>query len=461
MKFLKTVKFRLTVWYLLTMLIALLVFGMVAFFIMSHDLNQNLDDSLRARIAQLRSQIDVKDGQVQLSEQVGEIVWVYSTDGILINSFGPDVDVNISELANEVSWGKSHYLTTETSARQELRLYGDIIFNKNLRMVVIVGWPTTEISSLLGSFRNVLVASGAFVIILVGVGAVILSSSVMRPIEHITKTAQEISDKDLSRRVAVGRAEDEMGQLAQTLNHTFARLEQAFDRERQFTADASHELRTPLSIIQAESTLTLNKGRSPEEYQRSLALVSYEASYMKEIISKLLFLARSNDKEYLTLERINIRDFLTDLSSEMEVLSHDKELHCKLGPFDDAFINGDRVRLRQLFLNLWDNAIRYTPSGGSISSWTTRNGKTVNVSIADTGVGIAEEHLPHIFERFYRVDKARSRALGGSGLGLAIAKNIVEAHHGNIEVQSQPGKGTTFSVTLPLDSGLVIQSRLT
>jgi heavy metal sensor kinase len=259
-----------------------------------------------------------------------------------------------------------------------------------------------------------------------------------------------MGEKNLSRRIEVV-SDDELGRLASTLNQMVERLEAAFERQHQFTADASHELRTPLAVIQAESTLVLSKERTQAEYQKSLTSVSQETTRMSAMIDKLLFLARiDSGKEQLNLEEVNLKASITELFSDLEILAAERSLQFRLGEMKELTIKGDKVRLRQLFLNLLENAIRYSPSGGIITSSVTRKNRSAVISISDTGMGIPPEKVPHIFERFYRVDKGRSRADGGAGLGLAIAKYIAEAHGGKIEVESQIGKGSTFSVSLPL-----------
>jgi signal transduction histidine kinase len=172
---------------------------------------------------------------------------------------------------------------------------------------------------------------------------------------------------------------------------------------------------------------------------------------MAEIIGKLLLLARSESPdETSNFQEVNVRDLLTELSSDMESLAHEKGLAFSFGQLDNLTVKGDRLKLRQLFLNLLDNAIRYTPSGGAVSGSLVRKNSSAFVTVCDTGVGIPSEHLPHIFDRFYRVDTARSRDDGGSGLGLAIASSIAKLHGGEIQVESQVGKGSAFYVTLPL-----------
>ncbi len=450
MNFFSSIKFRLTRWYMGTMAVTLLVIGIGAFFLMSYNLHRNLDESLKVRVSQLRSSIEAEGRRITIENRAGDMVWIYWLDGSLAGSSDPSIDIpDIYELVKRIAWYGSAFHDTKAKDGQELRLFGDMIQTEEVSLVVVVAHPTAEITGLLVNFAYALGVSVLAVILFVGVTTLVLTSRVMKPVEQMTRAAQEISVKDLSRRIAVG-SDDELGRLGQTLNSMIERLEEAFDRQRQFTADASHELRTPLSIIEAESTLALSKERNANEYQKSLELVAQETSYMAEIINKMLFLARSEaGKEPLNLEEVNLRELFAELSPDMEVLCRDKGLDCNLGPFDEAFVQGDVIKLKQMFLNLWNNAVRYTASG-RVATSAIRNGKTVTVTVVDTGVGIAPEHLPHIFERFYRVDNSRSRADGGSGLGLVIARHIAELHGGRIEVESRVGEGTTFAVILPL-----------
>jgi signal transduction histidine kinase len=210
-------------------------------------------------------------------------------------------------------------------------------------------------------------------------------------------------------------------------------------------------LRTPLAIIQAEATLALEKGRSVEEYLKSLETVAQESQYMSTIIEKLLFLARADaGKEPYAFQEVDLIDLLQDLSQDVEVLARDKNQQFVPGPVEDLSVIGDRTKLKQLLLNIFNNAIKYTPPGGKISYKAYRQKGAAVIEVSDTGIGIPAENIPFLFERFYRVDKTRSRAEGGSGLGLSIAEKIVEAHGGTIEVESAVGKGSTFKVSFPL-----------
>ena len=460
MRFVKSIKFRLTIWYLVVLGALLLLFGVIAYLMLSHSLYQSLDDSLKLGVAQLENSLEVDDGgigfqndnQFNFGEQSIELVLLYDDSGHLVQSWGKRVEIpQIYTLLNEALAGQSSFITSHTGNGQEIRLYvAPLKGESGIPATVVVGRSTADVKDVLERFRYILMFAVLATVVLAGGGGLFLANRAFRPVGQITRTAREIEETDLSRRIEV-LSEDELGNLASTLNQMIARLERAFNRQRQFTADASHELRTPLTVIQAESTLALRKERTENDYQKSLELISQEAVYMSALVDKLLFLARSDTgKEQLDFEAVNLKQLLTDLASETEMLCQEKGLQFELGPLEDLIVRGDKVKLKQLFLNLLDNAIRYTPSAGTVSISVAKEGETAVVTIRDTGIGIPKEHIPHIFERFYRMDKARSRTEGGAGLGLSICQHIVEVHSGRIEVESQVGQGSTFSVFLPL-----------
>jgi heavy metal sensor kinase len=454
MRFIKSIKFRLTIWYLVVLVALLLLFGIMSYFMLSQSLYQGLDESLKTSTLALENSLDVWNGHIDLGIrlQPSELVLLYGSDGSLLQGFGWGVEVpHIDTLVAQALEGHASFLTARAANEQEIRLYAAPFLGQPGIGAIVVGSSTDDVTEVLESFNNILIVAALATLALAGGGGFFMASRALKPIERIRQTAQEIGESDLSRRVEVG-SEDELGRLALTLNQMIARLEAAFSRQRQFTADASHELRTPLAVVQAESTLAMRKERTPDDYRKSLELISQEAEYMSAIVGKLLYLARIDaGKDHLNFERINLKELLTELSSDIEVLAREKSIEFNLAPLEDLSVEGDRVKLEQLFLNLLENAIMYTPSGGTVSASIVREGKTAVISIKDTGIGISKEHLPHLFERFYRVDKARSRTEGGgAGLGLAICKHIAEVHGGRIEVESKVGEGSTFSVFLPL-----------
>jgi len=452
MSIIKSIKFRLTVWYLIAILVLLVAFGTVAYFMLSKNLYRNLDEALRARVSELEGSIKVEDNQISFEEKFNDLVLLYDADGALLQRLGPNVRFpNIEEIVQQALFGGSSFLTATTTEGQEVRLYAaPFNLDSRTRIAIIAGRLTREIRNVLSIFKVVIIYSTLAVLLLAGVGGMFLAKQTLQPVEHITDIAREIGEGDLSRRIDV-RSDDEMGRLATTLNWMISRLEEAFQKQRQFAADASHELRTPLAIIQAESSLALDRRRTQAEYKRSLELVSQEVNYMSGIIGKLLMLEREDSgTEPTNFQNVNVKDLITELSSDMEALAQEKNVAFSLGPMEDLTVKGDRLKLRQLFLNILDNAVRYTPGGGAVSSTLVRKNGSALVSISDTGTGIPAEDLPYIFDRFYRVDKARSRAEGGLGLGLAIASSIAKLHGGGIDVESQVGKGSTFHITLPL-----------
>ena len=451
MWFFKSIKFRLTLWYLLVIGALLVLFSGAAYFFLSFQLHKNLDDSLVTSAMEIESLSKFEQGQFALPSQATGLVLVYDTDGNLMASLGPEVEFSeIHRLVDLALLGKDSFQTVATGEGQLVRFYATpFTAATNTRVVVVTGEPPTDIQSVLGTLRSILGLSVLAAVVLAAVGGSILASRAFYPVRSMTGIAKDIGESSLNRRIEV-HSQDELGRLASTLNSMIERLESAFKRERQFAADASHELRTPLSVILAESTLALEKERPPEEYRKSLQVITQEAGYMTAMLSNLLLMVRAEaGKEPFNFETVNIRDVLAELASDVSVLAREKGLEFKVDVADDLFVEGDRLKLRQLCLNIIENAIRYTTAGNVAVSAAAKNGTAV-VSVTDTGIGIAAEQIPLIFERFYRVDKERSRAQGGAGLGLGIARYIAEAHGGEIEVESTVGKGSTFRILLPL-----------
>lgn len=294
-----------------------------------------------------------------------------------------------------------------------------------------------------------LVLTGLGVLAVGLVGGWWLSGRAIRPIADMSSTAQSISGKNLSSRINVQETDTELGQLAAVLNRAFDRLQSAFEQQSRFTADASHELRTPLAVILSHTELALSRQRTGEEYRESLEACRRASQRMKSLIDSLLLLARFDALEpELDLRPVDLESIAHDSVELLRPLAEERriDIHATTSP---TSISGDRDRLSQVLTNLLSNAVRYNHDGGSVAVSVFANNGYGVIRVTDTGVGIPAEELPHIFERFYRVDKARSRAEGGCGLGLAICQSIVEAHGGTITASSQPQSGTTIEVHLP------------
>jgi heavy metal sensor kinase len=315
---------------------------------------------------------------------------------------------------------------------------------------VLAGRSLTAFSSAMRRFAGLLLAAGGAVLALGLGGGWWLAGRAIRPIDQISAAASRISAGNLSERIDVTEADNELGRLASALNSTFARLEAAFAQQAQFTADASHDLRTPLAVIISEAQTALARERSAAEYRETLEGCLVTAQQMRRLTESLLELARfdagqeSMKREPFDLTRVarECVELVRPLAAQRKI-----EFDCELAAVQ---CQGDAERISQVVTNLLTNAIQFNREQGEIRVSLEANGSRALIQVADTGAGIAAEDLPHIFERFYRADKSRSRAEGRNGLGLAICKAIVEAHGGSIEVTSEVGAGSTFTVKLPL-----------
>ncbi|MFN3650491.1 MAG: ATP-binding protein [Armatimonadota bacterium] len=272
----------------------------------------------------------------------------------------------------------------------------------------------------------------------------------LRRVDDLTRTALDIQGSNLRRRIEHPGADDEIGRLARAFDQMIARLDRSFQQVRQFSADASHELKTPLTVIRGEAEVALRRPASPEEYQRSLRTILDSAERMSEVVESLLLLARADSGQALIRrEPVELSSLTVATVEDVEPLARRQGVMVEFEEVDDVTISGDPLWLRQVLVNLVSNGIKYTPAGGTVTVSLRREDGTALLEVRDTGIGIPEAHLPHIFDRFYRVDEGRARTAGGAGLGLSITRWAVEAHDGEISVDSEAGRGSTFRVRLP------------
>lgn len=463
MSFIHSIKFRFALWYLLVLAILLIALSGGVYFYLSRNLYRSMDVSLALRATQLRSIPEILESirQGEFQEELGEIVILYFYSGdqlVEVSPRGTSVPLS-QDFISQAFAGTSSPASIETTQGERLRVLAVPVNigppSSTQRGVLVIARSTRLIDRALARLALTLLIAIPLTLAVAAGAGIFLAGRALRPVDKIAQTAREIGETDLSRRIDVN-TKDELGRLASTLNEMIGRLEKAFRRQKQFTDDASHELRTPLAVIEAESTLALQKERPASDYRQSLEMISQEARQMSSLVDQLLTLARADaGKEQWNFTEVNLGKLIIDLGTDAEILCEEKGLTFQLGPTQDLAVRGDDARLRELFMNLLDNAVRYTPSPGTVSVSLRREAQMAVVAIADTGVGISAEDIPSIFERFYRVDKSRSHAEGGTGLGLAICKHIAEAHGGKIEAESQLGAGSTFSVWLPVQSTLV------
>ncbi len=316
--------------------------------------------------------------------------------------------------------------------------------------LVLVGRSTHKERRELARLLAWSLGAGGGAIALGLIGGWLLSARVLAPIARMSQTAEQISATNLSQRIDAGSAKSELGRLARVLNATFDRLRAAFEQQRRFTADASHELRTPVTIVLAQVEQALAKERSPEEYRGALEACGRAAARMKSLVSGLLMLARADAGRWATHRSPAAFDEI--ISSTVALVrgraaERQVTVNLQLQPLTAPV---DAEQIGQIVMNLLSNAIQYNRPGGSVFVTLGKDGDAAVLRVADTGPGIAAEHQPHVFDRFYRVDPARTSDRGGCGLGLAICREIVLAHGGSIELESAPGQGAVFTVRLPL-----------
>ena len=317
---------------------------------------------------------------------------------------------------------------------------------------VLVGRSTAEVRHRLQAFLLRLVAVGVGTFAVALCGGWLLTRKVLAPITKMTATAEAISSTNLSQRISLADTESEFGQLATVLNDAFDRLEQALLRQAGFTADASHELRTPLAVLTAAVDLALRRDRSSENYRDTLAQCRAAARRMERVVAKLLALARA-DAEVTAphCETIDLAPLVEETVARMNPLAAAHDVTCRV-EMVSAQVTADADAIVLMLENLMENAVLYNRPGGAVNVRLAIENDVAVLEVSDTGVGIPAVDLPHVFDRFYRVDKARSRESGGSGLGLAIAKQIAEEHRGTIALSSEESKGTHVVVRFPLAS---------
>jgi len=281
-------------------------------------------------------------------------------------------------------------------------------------------------------------------------GAFWITRRALAPVDRITTDARLISASNLSGRLAVPRAADELRRLSETLNQMLDRIEASFKSIRQFTADASHELRAPMTLIQAAADFSLRRDRSKEELREAIERILKESKRTTALVDDLLLIARS-DSDPHAFERhpLDLSELLDEIASQAKPLAGARNIEIESNLQHPVAIAGDELAVRRLFMALVDNAIKYTAKGTVSIELHVEDVQAV-VTVRDTGIGIGKDDLPRVFDRFWRADKVRSRDEGGTGLGLAIARGITERHGGTIRVDSELGKGSTFTVRLPL-----------
>jgi heavy metal sensor kinase len=336
---------------------------------------------------------------------------------------------------------------------QKLRLF----IKRTNNAVISIGYASNVIDSQLRQLFMALLAAFPLILLVSVAGGIFLAKISLRPVDEITKTANEITAKHMNKRLPEHQINDEIGRLTKTLNEMIERLENSFIQTRQFSSDASHELKTPLTILKGELEIALHSRKKTEEYEAVIVSALEEVDRLSNVVETLLELSRADTGHVrLSMEEGNLTKIILDIVEDAVILAESKGLQVESNIEENVLLEFDSGRIHQAVLNIVDNAIKYTPEGGKISIGLTKGKIFTEIVVDDTGIGMDEAELSHIFDRFYRVDKARSGNVQGFGLGLSIVHWIIDAHRGKIHVKSEINRGTTFTILLPNNHEMVL-----
>ncbi|MCL5997917.1 MAG: FAD:protein FMN transferase, partial [Chloroflexi bacterium] len=470
--FFGTIRFRLTLWFVGVLALVILTISTILYFGLERVLLQSVDANLRAAAQRSVVPADNQGKQTEQQEagypedeeyehlrqlvlQSNTPARLLSLDGSLLQNdplFPRGITVTQEMLAT-ANAGSARYETVQAGGHM-YRIYTAPLRMEDTRIAIVqVVDALDEPMNTLADLRALLAGLIPLSLVFAGIGGSFLAGRALAPAERVRQDVQTIIEhSDLTHRVSAGLPNDEVGLLARTFDELLARVQQAMERERRFTSDASHELRTPLTVLKGEISVALSRPRDTRDYRQTLARLESTVDDMSQLVEDLLTLTRASSNTLpLPQTPVNVSDLLEQVCERLRVIADGKgiTLNRELPPGRALVTLGDRIKLQRVFVNLIDNATRYTPTGGHVDVGARHSGQQVVVEVRDTGRGIAPEHLPSLFQRFYRADSGRARESGGSGLGLAIARTIARAHGGDITVTSQLGRGSCFTVTLP------------
>ena len=455
--------FRLSAWYFLVFACGIAAFSVAAWFAMRASLYHAIDEALQDRVRGVQTFMEKQISSLSIPEirdefrehsvlgPGGDLFQVCDGTGQLLYRSIPLESNNVPvALPGVLSAPRFETLPVQGHL---LRFYSQRISVNGKAYTVQVAATVDEALEALQRFRVILALVAPLLLIAAIAGGYWISRRALAPVDEISRAAQRISIENLTDRLQVPQTGDQLQRLSETLNEMLARLEASIRRMRQFTADASHELRAPVSLIRTTAEVAaLKRDRPANEYLEALDDILEEAERTSQVVDSLMLLARTDSgKESLDCVPVDACTIVRDAAEQGERLARNRGVDFILDlPSAPVPIQADAEALRRALLILMDNAAKYTARGGSIRVGVTRRDRFAIASVADTGIGIAPQDLPRLFDRFWRADRARSREQGGAGLGLSIAKSIVEMHGGSISVRSEPGKGSVFTIRVPL-----------
>jgi heavy metal sensor kinase len=458
----RSLRFRLVAWYAGWLTLLFLVFGVFVYASLGYYLKDGLREALARRTRQVadlvqRSPLDWsslgREIQSHFAPEANNRFTRVMVDGTVRYVSDAPSDRSFDPLAvpqpAKVPAGETFELRRLPDGTS---LFMVVLFRPTPGKAYVIeeGSAQAPIQSTLHAWLAVLVVGLALLIVGAVLGGVRVVHRALHPVDEIIRSAERISSHNLSERLPVAETRDEIERLSNALNQMIRRLEASFQHTQRFLEDASHELRTPLTVLQAELEQVIERIQSVPELQELAGSALEEVERLRKIVEGLFALVRLEAGEALECSApFDLAELVESTSDQMALLAEDKRLAMTCHAPDRVIVEGDRARLKQVAVNLLDNAIKYTSSGGRIEVRVGVRGSRAVLEVADTGIGIPAEAAPLVFDRFFRVDKARSRDLGGAGLGLSIVKSICTAHAGSVRVQSVEGVGSTFTVELP------------
>jgi len=457
---------RLTLWYGSSLALVLIIFSVALYAMTARNLRDAVDESLEdtatiaVRSLEERGFLPLLNEKELLSQfpelaRIDKFFQIFSPSGTITIS-SPNIkhhDVPLSRTALETAFsGRSIFESAKYANEPPLRVISvPIMYRNNLLYIVQVGTSMESVGETLHRFLILLVVAIPIALAVSLAGGWFLAGRALRPVDEITLAAQRIAAGDLSQRLRMPTAHDEIGRLAATFNNMIGRLDASFRQISQFTSDASHELRTPLTVMKGETDLILRRSRPLEDYKSVLESNLEEIDRMTRIVDELLFLSRADMGEVkMEALPVALEALVEDVHRQAKLLGYDRNIEVVLGTVMPVVVQGDDLRLRELLLNLVENAMKYSHPGGKVEIALLKDGRDARLSITDHGIGIAPADHQKIFQRFFRTDVARTHTKKGTGLGLAICAWIADLHKGRVEVQSDLGQGSIFTVVLPL-----------
>lgn len=440
---------KMTLWYTLLTLLTLIAFSCAVYFMTQYVLEEIQQRNTRLSLQQVISQIEEKRGSLIYENEVpvstSTMYFVTEMNGSELASYGADIT-----LFDTVPIKPDVFQHASGASEEWLLLDSDVVTVNHFSLQVRVATSCELNNRILYTMRLVFLLGIPLILSAATIGGRLIAKRSLKPIREIIHSANRISEGDLSARIPQAPAKDELGELIGTLNGMLQSLETTFIREKRFTSDASHELRTPIAVIRAYTESLSNSEGITDEQKASLGTMLMECTRVQKIIEQLLTITRGQESRYpLCIEEINLREICICVADTLADRLNARHIDLHIDIPSDLTFHGDQTLLTEMLLNLVENAVKYGTEFGYINIRAKKSANKVHIEVGDNGIGITEDALPHIFERFYRVDAARDRS--GTGLGLSIVDWIVKAHHGVIDVASTLGQGTVVTISLPLD----------